>query len=372
MHFQVQTQALKAAIDAVSHASSPSAAAPILENVLISVQFNKVVLTANNLEMAVEYVLEKNVKILKEGAFTVSSRFLSSYVALAKDDSVEIELVGHGTILFKTASGETKFKGLPADEFPVIPAIRKEQSFRLEGKDLRAAFEKTLFSTAPGAVRPTLAGVLVSLTDKDVTFASTDSFRLSEFVLAHGANVEKPVSIIIPSRTAQELSKLIPEDGRAEIFVSDKQLLAVVGEIRVFSRLLSGHFPDYRAFFPKGWRTRGTALRAELVHALKQVSLISRENNYNTRIRFEAETGVTLDTGDTEVGAGRVRVKATVEGENATVGVNSTYLIDALNVIKDSYVSLDFESPLSPILVQSADGKDSSGKYRHIIMPLKI
>ncbi len=372
MHFQVQTQALKAAIDAVSHASAPSAAAPILENILLSVQFNKIVLTANNLEMAVEYVLEKNVKILKEGAFTVSSRFLSSYIALAKDDSVEIELVGHGTLLFKTASGETKFKGLPADEFPVIPSIRKEQSFRLSGKDLKAAFEKTLFSTAQGTIRPTLAGVYVALAEKEVTFASTDSFRLSEFVLPHGANVAKPVSIIIPTRTAQELSKLVPEDATAEIFISDKQLLAVVNDVRVFSRLLSGHFPDYRAFFPKSHRTRGVVLRSEMIHALKQVSLISRENNYNTRLQFAAETGMTLDTGDTEVGAGKVRVKATVEGENATIGINSTYLIDALNVIRENYVSVDFETPLSPIMVRASDAKETAGAYRHIIMPLKI
>ena len=52
MRFTIDTKILKEAIDIVSHASVSGGMTPILENILISVQYKKVVLTANNLEMA--------------------------------------------------------------------------------------------------------------------------------------------------------------------------------------------------------------------------------------------------------------------------------------------------------------------------------
>lgn len=58
MRFTVDTKIFKEAIDIVSHASTSGGMTPILENILISVQYKKVILTANNLEMAMEYIID--------------------------------------------------------------------------------------------------------------------------------------------------------------------------------------------------------------------------------------------------------------------------------------------------------------------------
>jgi DNA polymerase III sliding clamp (beta) subunit (PCNA family) len=47
-------------------------------------------------------------------------------------------------------------------------------------------------------------------------------------------------------------------------------------------------------------------------------------------------------------------------------------LLDVLSVIKDDHVSIDFDTPLSPIMVQAIPAEDSKQSYKHIIMPLKI
>ena len=92
MRFTTSTSLIKAAIDIVSHASSPGGMTPILENILISVQYKKVVLTANNLEMAIEYSLDTGVDIQTEGSFTVSSRFLGSFLSLVSEDQLAVSL----------------------------------------------------------------------------------------------------------------------------------------------------------------------------------------------------------------------------------------------------------------------------------------
>lgn len=59
MKFTIQTDIFKKAIEATSHATSTGNLTPILENILIQVRIGNVTLIGNNLEMAIEYTIEK-------------------------------------------------------------------------------------------------------------------------------------------------------------------------------------------------------------------------------------------------------------------------------------------------------------------------
>lgn len=106
---------------------APGGMTPILENILISVQYKKVVLTANNLEMAIEYNLDTDVDIQSEGSFTVSSRFITSFLSLLSEDKLAVALVADGALEFTTSSSVTKVKGLDAGKFPVIPGFQANE-----------------------------------------------------------------------------------------------------------------------------------------------------------------------------------------------------------------------------------------------------
>jgi DNA polymerase III sliding clamp (beta) subunit (PCNA family) len=66
MKFTIQTEALKNGLEIVNHATASITTTPILENILIKVNFNNIVLTANNLEMAIEHVITEGIKIESE------------------------------------------------------------------------------------------------------------------------------------------------------------------------------------------------------------------------------------------------------------------------------------------------------------------
>jgi DNA polymerase III subunit beta len=371
MRFGIQTSEFKTAVDTVSHASSPGGMTPILENILINVQYKRVVFTANNLEMAIEYSMDSAVDIQAEWNYTVSSRFLTSFLSLVSEEKVSVGLLQDGALELVTNASTTKVKWLDASKFPVIPGFQAHDPLVIPAASFKKSIERTIFSTAEGNIRPTLAGICVQIKPDGIIFASTDSYRLSEYVLK--AEMDRPpLSIIIPAKTAIELSRILPESGDVQLFATENQILVVFGNIKVYSRLLNGHFPDYRNFFPKGYSTKCVVLRSDLVQSIKRLNLITRDNNYNTRISFKADTGLELFTWDTEIGAGRIVIPASIEGEDATIGLNATYLLDVLSVIKDDHVSIDFETPLSPIMVQSVPAEDQKQSYKHIIMPLKI
>ena len=318
MRFDVDAKSFAQAVKVVSHATTTSAATPILENTLLTAQDGKLILTGNNLEMAIEIEVE-NVVIHEEGRITLSHRFLASYASLVHEETIQVTKETGNSIVLSTQKNTTKIKGVSANEFPVIPAVRKDRQFRIDSESLRKACTSTLFSAASGNIRPTLAGVHMSISSESVVFASTDSFRLSEYRVQQEVNIDQDMSFIIPARTANELLKLLQEPTMIDMYVAENQLLIFFDNVKIFSRLLNGHFPEYGNFFPKTYATRAVCRRDELIQSLKQVSLISRENNYNTKVTFVPQEGLSLDTGDTEVGAGKVQVGSEIEGKEDSI-----------------------------------------------------
>lgn len=372
MKFTIDTQSLKTAIDMVGHASTSSNASPILENILIDVQKDKVVFIANNTELAIEQSVNSKVEIESEGAFTISNRFISSYAGLQNSDKVTIEHISNGSLRFTTATSKTEVKGLEAKKFPPLPVFTTGQPFKMNSSELKKALNHTMFSISGAEIRPSLAGICLSLVGDTVSFISTDSLRLSVYSVKSAETSEKSIAITIPAKTAMELSRILPEDVEVELFFSDKQLRVMFGDVRIYSQLLQGKFPDHENFFPKKFSTKATILKKELITALKQSNLVCLKDKHKTRIIFDHEKGIEIAVEDAEVGTGSIQVVATVEGENTKVGINSTFLLEVLGVIRDDYVSVEFESPTSPIVVKGVTGGKSDDVYRHICMPIRL
>jgi DNA polymerase III sliding clamp (beta) subunit (PCNA family) len=66
MKFTIQTDILKKGLEIVNHATASITTTPILENILLKVNFKNIVLTSNNLEMAIEHIISDGIKIDSE------------------------------------------------------------------------------------------------------------------------------------------------------------------------------------------------------------------------------------------------------------------------------------------------------------------
>jgi DNA polymerase-3 subunit beta len=178
---------------------------------------------------------------------------------------------------------------------------------------VRKSIEKTLFSSAEGNIRPTLAGLFVHISGSETIFASTDSFRLSEYKTILDAPSNVSFSQIIPSKTCNEIKNIIADNDSVRIISGENQIAFFFGNIKIYSRLLNGKFPDYANFFPSSYTTKGVINRADLMQALRKINLISRENNYSIKMSFSAESGILLETSETQIGEGEVRLVGSIE-----------------------------------------------------------
>ncbi len=375
MKFTVLTKALKEWLSIVNHATAWVTTTPILENILIKVNFKNIVLTSNNLEMAIEYTINENINIKSEWAFSVPSKLFSSYVWLINDDEIEIELLWWDSLQIKTESWNTKIKWLEASEFPVIPSIKQEIILEIPWKIVKKSIEKTLFSSAEWNIRPTLAWIFVSITWNEAIFASTDSFRLSEYKNKIDTHTNTTFSQIIPSKTTYQIKSILDDNENVKIISWENQIAFFFWNCKIFSRLLNWKFPDYYSFFPETHSTKAVINRVDLMQALKKINLISKENNYSIKMSLSSQTWMLLETSETQIWEWELKLVGSVEWEDNIIWINSVFFLEVLWVIESSHISMSFESPLAPILILPVDEwkeQKIKSEFRHIIMPLKI
>ena len=377
MKFSVKTSVLKKWLDVVNHATASITTTPILENILLKVNFKNIVLTSNNLEMAIEYILSEEIKIESEWAFCLPSKLFTNYIALIEDDGIKIELIKNESIKIETSGWVLKIKGNEASDFPLIPSIKEETNLTLKWSIVKKSIDNTLFSSAEWNIRPTLAWISVNIKWNNAVFASTDSFRLSEYKTTLDSKVKYDFYWIIPSKTASQIKNIIWNEDNVKIISWENQIAFLSWNIKIYSRLLNWKFPDYFSFFPSSFSTKIEINRIDLIWWLKKINLVSRENNYSIKMSISAENWVLLETSETQIWEWTVNLVWAVEWEDNIVWVNSIYFLEVLWVIETTHISISFESPLSPIVItpiNDPENKSSNNidEFRHIIMPLKI
>lgn len=359
---------LERALTIVSKAITPNTTLPVLNNILLKAEDKKLFFSATNLEIAIQYFIPADVK--NEGSVTIPAKLLSSYVSLLKDEKIELNLMQGETIQLTSPSSQTKIKGISAHEFPVIPKVEKESSLKVTTKDLEVAIMQTAFAASTNTSRPVLSGVFFDVHKDAMKVVATDSYRLAERHLALAEKLEQHLQCIVPARTVMELGKILnrSEDKEVEINISKNQILFVIGDIQLMSRLIEGKFPPYEKIIPKSTKTKVEVGTEELANVVRRVSLFARENNNSIKVSATNDGKLSIVTDETKVGEEKAEIAVTVDGENNKIALNAQYLLDVLNYIQAEKVLFEMEDKLSPAVIRPLKKDD----YVYIIMPLKI
>ena len=175
----------------------------------------------------------------------------------------------------------------------------------------------------------------------------------------------------MPARSLHELSRVLSDtDDPVDIVLSPSrnQILFHLEGFDLVSRLIDGQFPNYQQVLPKGFTTKATVDRDQLLAAVRLASLIasSSANIVKLQVGKDAEIGVTVSAA-ADVGDNKSDVEATVEGDGTTIAFNARYLIDVLTNVDADQFSIELNGPLSPGVFRPVP----DGQYVHVVMPVK-
>ncbi|MDO8587560.1 MAG: DNA polymerase III subunit beta [Armatimonadota bacterium] len=352
-------------VQTAGRAVSSRSSLPILGHLLIRSEEDHLRIAATDLEIGMECSVESNVQ--EHGCLTAPARILTEVLSALPDADVVISVDESNVVNLKCGVSEYTILGLPAEDFPMLPDVKDDVSFKIEKATLRQGIHKTIFAVSAEEARPQLTGILLLLEEGGIKLVSTDTHRLcrQDMSITQGRG---EAQAIVPGRAMAELSRLLTSDeGELSVNVSPSQILFDMPDVRLVSRLIEGQFPNYERVIPAEHDRKLTLPTADFLQAMRRAAIVARENSNRAVLRtVDGKLVVTAESGS--VGKAYEEVEVVKEGEDVEMAFNAKYLLDVLGVMDAEAVELELTGSLSPGVVKGQGADD----YLYVVMPMQI
>jgi len=362
-------------LKAVSHAQSVVErrnTIPILANVLIEAEDDKVQFRATDLD--VEIVDRVQAKVDRTGSTTVSAVLLHE-IARKLPDGALIELTADtagNRLTVEAGRSNFSLATLPKEDFPIMAASEYAANFSAKSGDLRRLFDKSRFAISTEETRYYLNGVYMhSATfenSKVLRCVATDGHRLARVDTGLPEGAEELPGVIIPRKTVAEIRKFLDDDEvQIAVSVSETKVRFATPDITLTSKVIEGTFPDYTRVIPASNEKKLEVDADEFAKAVDRVSTVSSERSRAVKLNLEDDQ-LTLIVNSPDSGAAEEQVAVAYSDERLEIGFNAKYLLEISGQIDKENAIFMFNSSGDPVLIR--EGNDLSAVY--VVMPMRV
>lgn len=360
-------------INTVQKAVSSKAVMPILECIkLDAYNDGKITVTANNLDLCIEYYCDCTVK--DGGSIALSSRMFGDIIRRLPDEDVEIEVnPSNNVTTIKGGKSEFNIQGLNALEYPAVPEVSEVYRFSMKQGVLKNMIKKTIFAVSQNeSKRPILTGSLFEIESGVLSVVSTDNYRLAIIKEVVDSSLQ-PISFVVPGFTLREVLKVLKDgEENVDIIVSDRYAMFDFGEFKVTTRLLEGKYINYRPVLQTPNAIYVNALARDLADSLERAALIINDDMSAKAEKLPVILNISSDKIEITCMTSRGKVYDAIEvsasGEDLEIGFNHKLLLDALRACEDDEIKMEFSNPRSSCFIRSKN--DDS--YTFMILPVRL
>jgi len=339
---------------------------PILANILLSVEKNRIELTGTDLEVGLKTNCEAQVD--EPGAITVSGKKIFEIVK-SLPDAKTVTFKEDKDLMMEVTSGESEFKVLclPKEDYPQVPEPKFEKNIVFPVDIFKEMIDRVYFAIAQEQ-RYYLNGALMVIKSKSLELVSTDGHRLSYTAKGFdGLSLAKEIRVIVAKKTLGELRKF--GNGNIEFDMDENNLFFKAGNRILISRIIESKFPNFEAVIPKDNPHTVMLPREEFTNAIRRVSLLSAERSRGIKFYFE-KNRLRLFSSNPEIGEARDRLDIDYKGANIEIGFNSQYILDFLTTLEGEKIRLELKDENSAALLRP--DKEEKIKSVYVLMPMKI
>ena len=352
-------------VSIVSKAVPSRTTMPILNCILIDASANEIKLTANDMELGIETVIEG--EIVERGIIALDAKFFSEIVRKLPDNDVVIE--SDDTFQTTITCEKAKFNivGKSGEDFSYLPYIEKNESISISQFTLKDVVRQTIFSIADNDTNKLMTGELFEINENRLRVVSLDGHRISI------RNIElkesySPLKVVVPGKTLQEISKILTGEAEdmVDIFFADNHILFEFDETKVVSRLIEGEYFHIDQMLSSDYDTKVKINKREFLSCIDRATLLIREGDKKPIILNIQDGSLQLKINSC-VGSMNEEIEIEKEGKDLLIGFNPKFFIDALRVIDDEEVTLYMVNPKAPCFI-----KDDAGTYVYLILPVNF
>jgi len=314
------------------------------------------------------------------GRVLVSGRLLAEIARALPPKDVRVVVEGN-RLSVRCGSARFNLPLLHIEDYPAVPEL-PATSGKVRGDVFATAVAQVTAAASRDETLPMLTGVRLEIGADHLSLAATDRYRLAERYLPWTATGSVPsTSLIVPAKTLADVAKWL--GSASEVMLS--MGTADNGGFRGFSaggrqtltRLLDGEFVKFASLWPAEATTTVEVEVAELVAALKRVSLVAQRF---APVRLAFSDGLAALSAEAEdESSAEEELEVGITGEALTIGFNAGYLLDGLSAVTTPRARLSFTEPSKPTVITPVTGFDADhpddardGSYRYLVMSMRL
>ncbi len=338
---------------------------PVLSNILVQAAGDELRVRGTDLDISVSVRTPAGVE--REGALTMPARKVAEIAKELPEGAVHLEAVG-GRVSLVCGRAKFRLNSLPSDEYPSFPEVPFDDGWLMRGGDLQRLSAHTSFAVSNEESRPILNGVLWQVRGDEMTMVATNGHRLAKMTHKLDAPLGQDADLIVPPKALQQVERLFAADDALTIAHSESHLGFRTERVEVYTRLIEGPYPNYEQVLPQDNDKECIANRAELMAAIKRMSIIASEQTHRVKLSFAPET-LALAVQTPDLGEAEDELAIQYTGEPVDIGFNASYLLEVLRYIETEDVKLTLKAPERPATVEPV-GSDED--YLCLVMPFRL
>lgn len=376
MELAVKTDFFRKVVSCVSRATANKAIQPILNNILLSCTNGSLVVSATDLDLAIECRLPA--EILKPGKVTLPAKKLDEIVSKASGEQISLSIDIENIANITSDRARFKVNGVSADEFPDLFHNNEDKSITVKQEEILQAISLTIFATSKFESTSILSGVNFEIRGKEIEIGAADGSRLARYIgkieeVNTGGEFKE--SIVIPGRALSELEKLLLSFREGNEFVKvtllPGQVIFQNNDFSLGTRLISGNFPAYDKLIPNEQPNKATFNRAILLSSLERVAVLCNERTSVIKLSLGENSKIAvLDASSPDYGNARDEIDVDYSGSEIVIAFNYRYLTEALRNLHVDKVLLELDTSLSPIVLKIKG--EAPSNYTYLIMPVQL
>ncbi|MBF4606638.1 DNA polymerase III subunit beta [Curtobacterium sp. VKM Ac-1393] len=378
MKFEVNRDVFSEAVSFAVKLLPQRTTLPILSGVLIHADGDRLTLSSFDYEVSAQTSI--SAQIDDPGTVLVSGRLLNDIASRLPNAPVTFT-TEDSKISVSCGSAHFTLLSMPVEEYPTLPEIGPQTGV-IPGDAFSEAVSQVAVAASRDDVTPVITGVQLEVGDNDVSLIATDRYRVAvrtiQWDSGRSGGETETLHALVPARTLQEVGRTFGSASTVSVSISgnsDRELIAFHADDKtVTSLLIKGNYPPVRRLFPENVNDHAVINTAELVEAVRRVSLVL-EREAALRFSFTVD-GLTLEAIGSEQAQASESISALLTGEETVVSLKPAFLLDGLNAVHSEFVRISFtktENPNKPgpvlITGQTSQEAAATDGYRYLLQP---
>ena len=352
-------------VQIVSKAVPSKTTMSILECILIDASKGVITLTANDMELGIETIIEG--EIAEPGIIALDAKIFVDIVRKLPDSEITIETDSSFKTTITCEKAKFNIIGKSGEDFSYLPIIEKDDSIIISQFTLKEVVRQTIFSISDNDTNKLMTGELFDINGDELKVVSLDGHRISirKIQLKNSYN---PKKVVVPGKTLNEVSKILPGDAESDVTISftDRHIVFEFDNTTVVSRLIEGEYFKVDQMLSSDYETKVRINKKELLDCIDRATLLVKEGDKKPIIMNILDNSMELKI-NSVLGSMNEDIDIDKQGKDLMIGFNPKFMIDALRVIDDEEVDMYMVNPKAPCFI-----KNEEESYIYLILPVNF